>query len=249
MRWFGHGLFVLVLTVLTQVGGLAWVVAVFFRRRWLVFPLAYAALWCVAFVAAPALGRTPLPCWGETLRMQSPVYCVLMRNYVTPEMADVARDAARSVATQYPGTVTLALDGNFPFLDGFPLIPHLSHDDGEKLDFAFFYAREDRHVPGRTRSPIGYFAFEALDAPICPKGALTLRWDMRAMQAVWRPLRVDVPRTSTLIETLLADARVGKIFLEPPLQERWALRHPKLRFQGCRAARHDDHIHVQLAAR
>lgn len=31
------------------------------------------------------------------------------------------------------------LDANFPFKDGFPLLPHLSHDDGRKVDIAFMY--------------------------------------------------------------------------------------------------------------
>ena len=61
----------------------------------------------------PVTGRVPLPCAGEVLRMQSAFYCVTMRNFVTPEMRDVARDTAVAMARDYPGTVTLALDGGF----------------------------------------------------------------------------------------------------------------------------------------
>jgi hypothetical protein len=32
---------------------------------------------------------------------------------------------------KFPGTVTIALDANFPFVNGFPLLPHLSHADGK----------------------------------------------------------------------------------------------------------------------
>jgi hypothetical protein len=39
---------------------------------------------------------------------------------------------------------------------------------------------------------------------------------------------------------------VAKIFVEPPLAAQLGLSDPKIRFQGCRAARHDDHIHIQL---
>ena len=59
-----------------------------------------------------------------------------MRNFVVPELRAVAEGAADRLADEYPGTVTLALDGGFPFA-GLPLLRHLSHDDGEKLDLAF----------------------------------------------------------------------------------------------------------------
>jgi hypothetical protein len=242
-----HGLVILVLTVLTQLGGLAWLIAVPFRRRWLVFPLAYGLIWGIAYVAAPLAGRVPLPCTGEVLRMQSPLYCVLMRQYVTPEVADLARDAADVVADAYPGTVTLALDGNFPFLDGIPLLPHLSHDDGEKLDFAFYYNDPDgTYLPGRTRSPMGYWAFEFTGVEQCPPVWLTLRWDMGWLQPLFPDRRLEPGRTAALVNALLADPRTGKVFFEPPLAASLDLSHPQLRFQGCRAARHDDHVHVQL---
>ncbi len=57
---------------------------------------------------------------------------------------------------------------------------------------------------------------------------------------------MDPIRTTALINLFTADPRVAKIFVEPPLATRLNLSHPKLRFQGCRAARHDDHIHIQL---
>lgn len=125
-RLAGHGLIVVLLTLVTQVGGLAWLLSLAFAWRWLGFLLSYAALFGVAHLAAPALGRQPVPCFGEPLRMQSVAYCLTLRNFVTPEMAQVARTAAEAVARDYPGTVTLALDGSFPFLDGMPLLPHLS---------------------------------------------------------------------------------------------------------------------------
>ncbi len=118
----GHATLFIALTLLTQLGGIAWLIALRFRRRLPVFLVAYAALWTLAYTTSP---RTALPCFGEPLRMQSPLYCVLMRNYVTPDLADVAKDAATQMATTHPGTITLALDGSFPFLTGFPLLPHL----------------------------------------------------------------------------------------------------------------------------
>ena len=245
MRRTGHALIFVVLTVVTQVGGLVWLASRLFRWPLVAFAVIYTGVWAGVQVTAPLLGRVPVPCRGEVLREQSVLYCALMRNFVVPELKAVAEGAAARVAAEHPGTVTLALDGGFPFA-GFPLLPHLSHDDGEKLDLAFSYAGpEGEYVPGLTRSPIGYFAFEALEArDPCPPVWLTLRW---SWQVPLRDAHLDPARTSALVRAVLADARVGKVFLEPALAERLGLADPGLRFQGCRAARHDDHVHVQLS--
>ncbi|MDA9207641.1 hypothetical protein N9O61_02010 [Octadecabacter sp.] len=247
MRWLGRIAIFALLTILTQVGGLAYLVTFIARRfRLAIFVAAYAFVWVVSTTAAPAFGREPLPCFGKNLRLQSPIYCVLLRHFVVPELADVAQDAADQVAAKYPGTVTLALDASFPFITGFPMLPHLSHDDGEKLDFAFYYKDETGYVGPRTSSPIGFFAFETLDVETCPPAWITLRWDLRPLQPFMHDWAVEDGRNTALMQTLLDDPRVGKILLEPPLAQRWNLSHPNLRFQGCRAARHDDHIHMQL---
>jgi hypothetical protein len=234
------------LTVLTQVGGFAWALSLLVKRRLAAFAVIYAALWLGAVTFAPFAGRVPLPCTGEPLRMQSPAYCLMLRHFVTPELAAVAQDAAETVATDYPGTLTLVLDGGFPFLDGMPLLPHLSHDDGEKLDFAFFYTEDGRYLPGKTRSPIGYWAFETLDHPNCPPAFPTLRWDLAWLQPLWPDRPLEPQRTKALIQAFLDDLRVGRVFVEPPLALALDVQGPSLGFQGCRAARHDDHIHIQL---
>lgn len=249
-----HGAAVLGLTVLTQLGGFAWLAALAFRRGRLatlaIFLLAYTALWGGAQVAAPVFGRVPLPCTGEVLRAQSRLYCVLLRNFVTPEMAEVASDAALAVAIRFPGTVTLTLDGGFPFLDGMPLVPHLSHDDGEKLDFAFYYADtfygDGAYLPGLTDSAIGYFSFLRIGEETCPPVWPTLRWEMRWMEPLHLFIGLEPERTRALIEALAKDPRVSRIFVEPPVATALGVAGEKIRFQGCRAARHDDHIHVQL---
>ena len=246
MRVSLHTLLILALTLLTQLGGIAWLLALRFRHRLLTFTLAYAMLWALAFFVAPLLGRVPLPCFGEPLRMQSPAYCLLMRNYVSPELAAVARDAATQMTMTDPGTITLALDGGFPFLNGMPLLPHLSHSDGKKLDFAFYYQSDGSYLPGQTRSPIGYWAFELGDETNCRPVWLTGRWNLRWLQSFWPDRSLEPNRTAALTRLCLADPRVSKVFLEPALATRLGLANSKLRFQGCRAARHDDHIHIQL---
>ncbi len=241
-----HGLVVLFLTLLTQLGGLAWLAACFFKRRLLSFILAYAALSVAAVGGAPYFGRVALSCWDDgPLQVQSWMYCALNRNYVSPELAEVLSHSAAEMARRHPGTVTLVLDANFPFFDGFPLLPHLSHDDGEKADLAFYYSDETGYLPGITPSPIGYFAFEQGPSD-CPTVWPTLRWDLDFIQPLWPPYAIDEDRTRSLLGVLSDDDLVGKIFVEPHLAERLGTAHPKIRFQGCRAARHDDHIHFQL---
>jgi hypothetical protein len=251
-RLAGHLLWIAVLTAVTQVGGLAWLVALLVRWRWrlILFPLVYLMLWIGAHAVAPQFGRVALPCGvAEPLRMQSAFYCVALRNFVAPEMKDAAIDAATQVSSAFPGTVTLALDGSFPFFDGFPLLPHLSHDDGGKLDFAFFYADQDgTYLPAETRSPVGYWAFEIIEDETCPPVILTARWGLAWLQPLWPDLPLEPLRTAALTQALLDDPRIGRVFLEPPLATELGIDDERLRFQGCRAARHDDHIHAQLAA-
>jgi hypothetical protein len=235
-----------VLTVLTQLGRLAWLISRLFRRKLLAFVLLYAGLWLGALMIAPIFGRVPIACLDEgPLGMRSWVFCLANRNYVAPELKDAAEDMAAEMARTHPGTVTLALDGNFPFLNGFPLLPHLSHKDGRKLDLAFYYADQGRTLPERTRSPLGYFAFEP-EPSACPPRFPTLRWDLPWLQPLWRDYAPEPARMRLALRLLSHDPRIGKIFLEPHLAAKFGSDASKIRFQGCAAARHDDRIHIQL---
>lgn len=245
-RFSLHVFGVVFLTLLTQVGGLAWLSALAFRRRVLAFVVFYAAFSVGALWIAPLFGREPIPCNSNgALQLQSSFYCVLNRQYVVPELHTELRNLATEVDSAFPGTKTLVLDANFPFLTGFPLLPHLSHNDGRKVDLAFYYTDEGAYLPGKARSPIGYFAFE--EGPTkCPSNTVTLRWDFGWLQGFWPEYVLDVPRTSYALKVLDKNPRIGKILLEPHLKERLLPDSDKTRFQGCRAARHDDHIHLQL---
>lgn len=237
---------IILLTLLTQLGGLAWLAALATRHRIATFTAAYIALSLGAVWVASLAGRVPLPCFSSgPLQIQSPLYCALNRHYVTPELAQVLRDYATSMNEQFAGTTTLVLDANFPFLNGYPLLPHLSHHDGRKVDIAFYYQDTTGYLDRTTRSPLGYFAFE--DGPTdCPERRATLRWDMTWLQPLWPAYTLEPNRMEAALRTLTADPRVGKIFIEPHLKQRFAPSEAKIRFQGCRAARHDDHIHLQL---
>lgn len=131
---------ILFLTLLTQVGGVAWIIATLFRRWLLAFALVYTVLSLSMIWIAPTFGRVQLSCGsGSELVVRSYLFCALNRNYVVPEMRDVLVDLSQDVNSAFPGTKTVVLDANFPLIDGFPLLPHLSHSDGRKADIAFYY--------------------------------------------------------------------------------------------------------------
>jgi hypothetical protein len=261
-----------VLTLLTQVGGIVfvicWLVSRFLSRipawrRAAINIALFAALYAVLslFVVPPLAalaGRVPLPCSATADRpfaTANPVFCWLNRHYVDARLVELMRVMSRDIARQYPGTVTLFLDANLPFINGFPLLPHLSHSDGRKLDIAYYYrGAAGGYLPGQTRSPISYWAFEqpgAGDTPSpCRAGTwLTTRWDMRFLQGLFPDRPLEPERTRAALRWLTTEGQrfgIERIFIEPYLAARLGVSSPLLGFQGCRAARHDDHIHIQI---
>jgi hypothetical protein len=260
----GHALVAILLTLLTQVGGAIYLLVLFLRHRLpaistrpllalaATFVGVYAVAWFPIQALASLTGRVGLPCLESgNLRVAAPIYCVAHRHYVSRDMRDLARDLAQAVDARYPGTVTQTLDANFPFFDGFPLAPHLSHDDGDKLDVAFYYVGGDgEYARGALRSPIGYWAFEQPDdaeRQPCRGRASGLRWDQDWFQVFTRDdLVLDGRRTRAALAWLNADGRAQRAFLEPHLADRLRLDPNFVRFQGCNAARHDDHFHIEL---
>lgn len=260
----------LLATVFTQIGGLAYLATLALRARmpsaWckgpigagLLFLSFYAAASATANLAAPAFGRVPIPCFGADpgrVEVHSMLFCVLNRHFVSPDVLQIADNLATHMEQTYPGAKLQALDAGFPFFDWFPMLPHLSHRDGRALDLALFYRNENgEYSPGATKSPIGYWGFEQPrpgDPEPC-KGRsdwLTLRWDMTWLQPLLKERRLDNARTAAAVRWLAregASRGVSKIFVEPHLRRRLGVRGDAIRFQGCRAARHDDHIHFQV---
>lgn len=259
LRRGGHGFAVLLLTVLTFVGGVAWLIALFGQRAtfWVRFGLAYCGLSLLFLLVPFALQSKGL---DEHLRIstsfQTPstlktpfIYRVMNRDFVSAELRSVAMDLAAHMASRFPEgpkTVTFALDGGFPLFDGFPLLPHLSHDDGDKLDLSLYWQTTNgTYIPTAGTSPLGYWGY-AQGPTDCPTRWQDLRWDMPWLQALLPDLQLDPVRTKEALKWLSEDPRVGKILVEPHILASTGYSHPKIRFQGCRAARHDDHIHIQL---
>ncbi|WP_299865420.1 hypothetical protein [uncultured Hoeflea sp.] len=271
MNWkrrIGQVLVFVALTILTQIGGIVYLAsklaaaAMGMRRSsatLLAFILIYVAATASASMVAPIFGRVPISCTtraSDTVAVQSSIYCLLNRNYVTPSMLNLVSALAVDVNQKFPGTTTVVLDGNFPFWDGFPLLPHLSHSDGRKLDIAFYYKDTNGDFINRaTRSPVGYFAFEQAspgDEQPCKgrRDILTTRWDLDWLQPLFPTYSIEEKRTAFALEWLATEGvrRFGldKVFIEPHLRNALGQTGDAIRFQGCRAARHDDHIHIQV---
>lgn len=268
---------VVVLTLATQVGGaVLWLALPFMARaaghtrRWgrlaafgvgaAVFAAAYGftAIAVVPPVAA-ALGRVPLTCFasgGAGYGAANPLYCLANRHYASPKTRGLLTALSRTLNRRFPGTTVTYLDAGFPFIDGFPLLPHLSHDDGRKIDIALFYRDRNSGTtrPGGGAWPIGYWAFvppRTGDGAVCRgQSRLSMRWDMAWLQPLFAGLILDEHRTGAMLRWLAASgARHGvkKVLIEPHLRARFNLSRKLFRFQGCRAARHDDHIHIEMA--
>lgn len=248
-----------VLTILTQIGGviyiltrLVWGKKVDILPKWyqsrLLFFLGVYVL--STFFVVPYLSpRKPLPIHAEEgLEPVTMLTIFLNRHYVDAELYEAIHDVAAKAdfTIQY-------MDANFPFFDDFPLLPHLSHDDGEKLDLAFEYSTGDTDMEhDETLTFIGYGSFEAAEgdeynaAADCRSQGFA-QYGMTGIIPNWNTdARFDARRTKRLIEQLVAHPSINKIFIEPHLKSRLGLGSPKIRFHGCHAVRHDDHIHIQL---
>lgn len=265
---------VALLTLFTQVGGIIWLLSLPFfqfikleqkwKRRLVKFSL-FAAIYllCTFFIVPPLAkwqcGRVPLPFWSNpNLKPQSVFYyCILNHHYVRPELKVTAEKVAKSLSEKHPGTVLCYLDANFPFINGYPLEPHFSHRDGKKLDVALHWkkSKNDQPIFG-TPSFLGYGACAEskkgeidMEQECKQKGNWFRSFEKKTGELTYdkEKYQFDETITGNMIRLFAQEKSVGKILLEPHLKQRLGLSgFNKIRFQGCRAARHDDHIHVQL---
>jgi hypothetical protein len=257
------------LTLFTQVGGIIYILWLL-TKPYLLKKAKYGRLYrsayffvlyiiIVIWIVPPLArhyGRVPLP-WTTTEHVQplNVLTCVLNRHYVKPVLREALFDVAKRLHAKYPDAKTNYLEANFPFIDGFPLWPHLSHNDGKKLDLSFCYRNSaTNQLTNECPSWIGYGICEEPQsgeynmADVCAKKGY---WQYSALQR-WLPqgnksnYTLDVERTKDLIASFATQPDIGKILIEPHLKTRWNLTNEKIRFHGCQAVRHDDHIHVQL---
>lgn len=195
-----------------------------------------------------APGLVALPCDG-VLRPHWRFYCDARRNYVTIGARRSLDRVTVAFRRKHPDAVIRYLEASWP-QGTLPMPPHLSHGDGRQLDIALFYVDRAGRPLAAPPTRTGYGAYEPprrsadractglRSRPPVQDGAdppATRRW------------RLDEARTAELVRRLSADPGVRRIFMEPHLKTRLGFSlDPKVRFAGCRVARHDDHLHVDF---
>lgn len=193
-------------------------------------------------------GFVELPCDSSgPLAPADPVYCERSRAWMTPAARAAMLDVARRFVAAHPGSRLVYMDASGP--EGHvPFWPHRTHGDGRELDLAvFFQDLQGRALPGPPAPyRFGYGAFEPPrpgDPNPC-KGGTHEREKDPPRDRRWR---LDEARTRDLTRLLADDPRVRRLFIEPHLKTRLGFgQTAKVRFAGCWAARHDDHIHVEF---
>ncbi len=216
------------------------------------------------FIIIPSLaakyGRVPMQIEAserEPLQPLTLLTVLLNRHYVQPTLKTEVTRIAQELRLAHKGLVISYLDANFPFWNGFPLLPHSSHNDGRKLDIAFLYKDNSsgKTIFGESPSWMGYGVCEEPRSDEANMPALCAErgyWQYSFLRKITpqvnkKAMLFDEQLTAELIRRLARSKNINKIFLEPHLKQRLGLQNiSKIRFHGCQAVRHDDHIHIQL---
>lgn len=266
----GRILFVLVATVVSQVGGITYLLylsfikkRISFRNKWITRTARLAAFFTLHWLiviglvpqAAKLFDKEPLPFSSDKLKCSNWVSWMCCRNYVkkgvTAELNNIVE--ATRLATHRFDLQVVYLDAGFPLLNKCQLLPHLSHIDGRQVDLAFCYMEpSDGYQSGKIPNYLGYGMYdeptehEVNTAIRCAEDG---RWWYGALGwiTVWwdDDLVTDDQMTQELLRSIEKSPSVRRIFLEPHLKSRWHLGE-KVRFHGCHAVRHDDHVHVDF---
>lgn len=263
LKYIKSSFIVLLLTIITQIGGLLYLLSFFITSKWkkkfkgkflMVFIINYFVFTLLIVpIIAPIFGRETI----NNLDNLSPtnyLTILLNRNYVTNEMNELLKSVSESLAKSNPEIEIKYLDANFPFINKFPLLPHLSHNDGKKIDISLIYKNPKGDITNNKKSISGYGVFTAPkngeynQIKECKSNGY-FQYDYPkylTFGSINDELVLSEKGTKTLINHILKQKSLGKIFMEPHLKKRMSLTDNRIRYQGCRAVRHDDHIHVQL---
>lgn len=260
LKYFRRLLIFVSLTVLTQIGGIAYLISIPLRP---VVPKSWKFAKSIAFLGlyllltfgvvpflAPLFGREKI---NNTALLRPVNYftVVLNRNYVSPALGEDLQLLSKQLNVK--GITLQYLDANFPFLDKFPLLPHLSHNDGRKIDLALVYETTEGVITDQQKSNSGYGVFVGplpgeVDQPKQCISQGYIQYDFPKYLTLGtknKALQFSEQGTKLIIKEALKLSNTQKIFIEPHLKQRLGLNHAKIRYHGCRAVRHDDHIHLQ----
>ena len=263
MKKLLHLIIIVILTVFTQIGGIIYLITILIIKtnsenksikRLVTFSIIYLfATFIIVPNLAELFGREKVK---ETKIIKANTFFtkLLNRNYVKPELNRTLEKISIDFEKKHNGINLVYLDANFPFIDKFPLLPHLSHNDGKKIDLSLVYQLENGNITNKKPSISGYGVYEN------PKDNEIKQFEICREKGYWqydfpkyltfgkinKEIKFSEKATRDLIISIINQPEIGKIFIEPHLKNRMRLKNNKIRFQGCRAVRHDDHIHIQL---
>ena len=263
VKFILKSLLFLTLTILTQIGGLVYLLSLLISFRIkkdfkgkiaVLFMVLYAlCTFIIVPILAPLFGREKVV---ETDMISPTNYMTILlnRNYVKPELNDLLIRTAEQLASINEDVKISYLDANFPFIDGFPLLPHLSHNDGKKIDISLIYETDGGDISQLQKSRTGYGVFveprptEFNQNVVCKKAGY-IQYDFPkylTLGSINYEIKFSNKGTKSLMLKILQQPNLGKVFIESHLKTRMNLVDSKIRFHGCGAVRHDDHIHIQL---
>lgn len=251
------------LTVISQIGGLVYIISelplkrnsnLYRLKKLLLFiSLYFLATFFIVPDVAIYFNRQPII---ENHRIQAHTWItkLLNRNYVDSSFQPVIQKIATDFQSSHQGIKLIYLDANFPFFNGFPLFPHLSHDDGKKLDISFIYTTSKRFLTNKKPTVSGYGFYETPKKSEFNQTSECLQrghiqYDITkyiTLGTLNKELQLSVKATKDLLLSITKQKQVSTVFIEPHLKERLNLHGHKFRFHGCHAVRHDDHIHIQI---
>lgn len=257
-----HILLFCLLTITTQIGGIVYLSTILIlhktkvknrRYRFLTFVFLYLfTTYLITPKIAPYFGRVKIT---NNQYVQNHFWFTNLcnRNYVRPQLNTSLQKIGIQLQKKHPTLQLIYLDANFPFLTKFPLLPHLSHSDGKKIDLSFVYS-ENNKLTNKKPAISGYGIFEK---PIrgefnqtenCKKaGFWHYDYSKYFTFGSFNPeLQFSLKATTYLTQLILKQPSTQKVFIEPHLRLRMNLNSSKIRFHGCKAVRHDDHIHFQI---
>jgi len=262
MKFILHIVLIVLLTITTQIGGVIYLLfliisyKVKIEKRIYKF-LAFTFMYLLGtFIITPALA----PIWGREkvtnnkfVQNQFFLTTLCNRNYVKPQLNKSLQSIGKQLQNKYPNIQLVYLDANFPFINKFPLLPHLSHSDGKKIDLSFIYTYKEK-ISNKKPATSGYGIFEK------PKKSEYNQTTICKQKGYWQydfpkyltfgsnhtNLKFSLTATKHLLKIILKEPITQKVFIEPHLKSRMNLKNSKIRFHGCQAVRHDDHIHFQI---
>jgi hypothetical protein len=263
LRILLHIIIIVLLTVVTQIGGVIYLIAILSikrtakKRRLKRIGIFAGFYLIVTFLivpnVAPFFGREKIK-ETEFLKAHSFFYKLANRNYVRPELNSTLQNISLDLQKFDYGLKLIYLDANFPFIDKFPLLPHLSHNDGKKVDVSLIYEEQNGQLTNKKPSISGYGVYEKSTAGEYDQTAVCKQrgnWQYDfpkylTLGTINKDIEFSEKGTRELANLILKQNNIGKLFIEPHLKARLNLTSRKVRFHGCQAVRHDDHIHFQL---